>query len=357
MTLRVLDLFSGIGAYALGLERAGMKVVAFCECEEFPRRVLRKHWPDVPIYEDVRTLTADTLRRDGIAVDVIVGGWPCQDISLAGSGIGLDGERSGLWSEIARLAGELRPQFLILENSSNLLNSSPEGEPPGRDFGRVLGDLASIGYDAEWHCLSAAAFDAPHIRDRVWIVAHRGGDVAHDAWHGEERTSAAAGPERERAGASSQPLADANAPRNGRKPRRPRHAAQSAQRRQSDRAYVNAHVSDADGAGSQIRPEDSGRIAGPLADDAWRAAERSRALPHPHGFPSFGAAVARRERHTWEPEPDVVRVVHGVADRVDRIHGLGNCNPPIIPETIARAVIESTVLKSDGSSPSTEQGK
>ncbi len=106
--MRVLDLFSGIGAYALGVERAGMKVVAFCESEEFPRRVLRKHWPEVPIYEDVRTLTADTLRRDGIAVDVIVGGWPCQDISPAGERVGLDGARSGLWSELVGVGHRLR---------------------------------------------------------------------------------------------------------------------------------------------------------------------------------------------------------------------------------------------------------
>ena len=179
--LRVLDLFSGIGAYALGVERAGMKVVAFCECEEFPQQVLRKHWPDVPIYDDVRTLTADTLRRDGIAVDVIIGGWPCQDLSFAGPRRGLDGERSGLWSEVARLIGELRPSYAILENSTGLLSSSPDGEPPGRDFGRVLGDLAQIRYDAEWHCLLAAGFDAPHLRDRLWIVAHPQHPTADDA--------------------------------------------------------------------------------------------------------------------------------------------------------------------------------
>jgi DNA (cytosine-5)-methyltransferase 1 len=106
--LRVLDLFSGIGGFSLGLERTGgFETVAFCEIDPFCRRVLAKHWPDVPIYEDVRTLTADALSRDGIAADVICGGFPCQDISWAGRQAGLDGERSGLWSEIARLAGEL----------------------------------------------------------------------------------------------------------------------------------------------------------------------------------------------------------------------------------------------------------
>ncbi|RUU79995.1 DNA cytosine methyltransferase [Mesorhizobium sp. M7A.F.Ca.MR.362.00.0.0] len=162
--LRVLDLFSGIGGFSLGLERTGgFETVAFCEIEPFPRRVLAKHWPRVPIYEDVRELCADRLAADGIAMDVITGGFPCQDISLAGSGVGLDGERSGLWSEIARLAGELRPKFVILENVSALL---------GNGMGRVLGDLAALGYDAEWHCIQASRVGAPHDRDRVWIVAH-----------------------------------------------------------------------------------------------------------------------------------------------------------------------------------------
>ena len=162
--LRVLDLFSGIGGFSLGLERTGgFETVAFCEIEPFPRRVLAKHWPGVPIYNDVRTLTADVLRRDGIAVDVITGGFPCQDISLAGYGAGLAGERSGLWSEVARLVREIRPSYVIVENVAALL---------GRGIGDVLGDLAQIGYDAEWHCIPAAYVGLPHIRDRVWIIAH-----------------------------------------------------------------------------------------------------------------------------------------------------------------------------------------
>lgn len=162
--LRVLDLFSGIGGFSLGLERTGgFKTVAFCEIEEFPRRVLAKHWPEVPCYHDVRELTADTLRRDGIAVDVICGGFPCQDISIAGTGEGLDGKRSGLWFEYRRLIGELGPDFVIVENVAELL---------GRGLGVVLGSLASLGYDAEWHCIPAAAVGAPHSRDRVWLMAY-----------------------------------------------------------------------------------------------------------------------------------------------------------------------------------------
>jgi len=162
--LRVLDLFSGIGGFSLGLERTGgFETAAFCEIEEFPRKVLAKHWPDVPIYDDVRALNADRLAADGIAVDVIAGGFPCQDISVAGRQLGLDGARSGLWAEIARLVGELRPRYVLLENVSNLL---------GLGFGRVLGDLASLGYDAEWDCIPASYLGAWHRRDRIWVVSY-----------------------------------------------------------------------------------------------------------------------------------------------------------------------------------------
>lgn len=172
--LRLLDLFSGIGGFSLGLERTGgFKTVAFCEIEPFCQRVLRKHWPDVPIYDDVRALTADALSRDGIGVDVICGGFPCQDISEAGTRAGLAGERSGLWKDFARLIGELRPCYAIVENVSALLY---------RGLGDVLGDLAAIGYDAEWQAISASAIGAPHVRDRVWIIAHPNGCDLRTPW-------------------------------------------------------------------------------------------------------------------------------------------------------------------------------
>lgn len=162
--MRVLDLFSGIGGFSLGLERTGgFRTVAFCEIEPFPRRVLAKHWPEVPCYDDVQTLTAARLRGDGITVDAICGGFPCQDISLAGAGAGIGGARSGLWAEYARLIGELRPSYVIVENVAALLV---------RGIDRVLGDLAALGYDAEWDCVSAAHVGAPHRRDRTWIVAY-----------------------------------------------------------------------------------------------------------------------------------------------------------------------------------------
>jgi len=163
--LKVLSLFAGIGGFDLGLERTGgFETVAFCEIEDYPRRVLAKHWPMVPIYEDVRHLTADVIRRDGITVDVVCGGFPCTDLSVANVfGEGLAGERSGLWREYARLIRELRPRYVIVENVAILL---------GRGVGYVLGDLAAMRYDAEWAAIPAARVGAPHYRDRLWIVAY-----------------------------------------------------------------------------------------------------------------------------------------------------------------------------------------
>ncbi len=169
--LRLLDLFSGIGGFSLGLERSGgFETVAFCEIEPFPRRVLAKHWPEVPCYHDIRELTADRLAADGIAVDAICGGFPCQDISVAGKGLGLAGERSGLWSEVVRLICEIRPRLIIVENVANLL--AGPSDRPGRWFGRVLGDLAECGYDAEWRNIPAWLVGLPHERQRVWIMAY-----------------------------------------------------------------------------------------------------------------------------------------------------------------------------------------
>jgi len=174
--LRVLDLFSGIGGFSLGLERTGgFETVAFCEIEEFPRRVLAKHWPEVPQYHDVRELTANILANDGIAFDVITGGFPCQDISSAGKAAGIgSGTRSGLFRHILDIANEADPSrerpYIVFENVPRLL-SGPE-EDNGAWFGEFLWSLAQIGYDAEWFCLSAASIGAPHERERVWIVAY-----------------------------------------------------------------------------------------------------------------------------------------------------------------------------------------
>ena len=174
--MKVLDLFAGIGGFTIGLERAGFETAAFCEIDPYAQKVLRKNWPGVPIYDDVRSITAERLASDGIGVDVITGGFPCQDISVSGNRAGIqDGTRSGLWSECARLLGELRPQYAIFENVTNLLN----GER-GAWFKRVLWDISQIGYDAEWHCIPASELGAHHHRDRIWIIAYPSGQYGRD---------------------------------------------------------------------------------------------------------------------------------------------------------------------------------
>lgn len=170
--LKVLDLFSGIGGFSLGLERTGgFETVAFCEIEEFPRKVLAKHWPGVPCYEDVRELP---FHLEGVqSAEVVTAGFPCQDISFAGKGAGLAGERSGLWWMVRRTLRLVRPRLALLENVAALLD---------RGMGTVLGSMAAIGYDAEWHCIPLSAFGAPHRRDRVSILAYPEGERCAEAW-------------------------------------------------------------------------------------------------------------------------------------------------------------------------------
>lgn len=161
--LRVLDLFSGIGGFSLGLElTGGFETVAFCEINPDRRRDLASIWPEVPIFNDVRTINAEMVGK----IDVITGGFPCQDISIAGRRAGIEGDRSGLYGEIIRLLCELRPSFAVMENSADLLTGN------GGAWARhVFGKLAEIRYDAEWHVIPASGLGAPHDRERVWIIA------------------------------------------------------------------------------------------------------------------------------------------------------------------------------------------
>jgi len=160
--VRVGSLFSGIGGLELGLERAipGAHTVFQVEQNTYARAVLAKHWPNAQRFDDVRQAGAHNLPP----CDLLCGGFPCQDISVAGKRAGINGERSGLWAEYARIIGELRPRYIVVENVSALLAGG---------MGRVLGDLASCGYDALWDCVPAAAVGAPHRRDRVFIIAFR----------------------------------------------------------------------------------------------------------------------------------------------------------------------------------------
>lgn len=157
--MTVGSLFAGIGGFDLGFERAGYEIKWQVEINGFCRAVLRKHWPQVRKYADVRRVGAHNLEP----VDVICGGFPCQDISPAGRRAGIEGERSGLWREYARVIGELRPSYAVVENSAALLQ---------RGIGRVCGSLAELGYDARWDVVSACAFGAPHARERVFLIAN-----------------------------------------------------------------------------------------------------------------------------------------------------------------------------------------
>ena len=161
-SLSVFDIFSGIGGFSLGLEKAGMQTVAFCEINPFCQKILKKHWTSVPVFSDVTALTKEDFT--GLPkIDVIAGGFPCQDISCAGKQIGISGKRSGLWKEFRRLIDAIKPSYAIIENVANLRS---------KGLITVLQDLWEIGYDAEWHCIPASALGALHRRDRIWIIAY-----------------------------------------------------------------------------------------------------------------------------------------------------------------------------------------
>jgi DNA (cytosine-5)-methyltransferase 1 len=168
--MRVLDLFSGIGGASLGLHWAGMRTVAFCERDRFCQGVLRRQWPGVPVYDDVRALTGQRLRDDGVPwADLLVGGFPCQDISLAGRGAGITGARSGLWTDMERLVAECRPRWVVAENVPGLR---------GRGADRVCAGLEALGYTCWPLLVGAVHAGAPHRRQRVWIVARNAADAA-----------------------------------------------------------------------------------------------------------------------------------------------------------------------------------
>jgi DNA (cytosine-5)-methyltransferase 1 len=255
------------------------------EIDPYAQRVLAKHWPDVRRHDDVRTWPQPDTER----VDVIAGGFPCQDISYAGKGVGLAGERSGLFYEVARIVREMGPRVVVLENVAALLT---------RGMGDVLGTLASLGYDAEWHCIPAAAVGAPHIRDRVFLLAYSESNVFRKDSRNTRSSEAKSGCEAE-VWALCQGLRIAD-----------------------DGRFANTgnetsrHVADSPSFGSGEREKYSRRIGADIND------------------PSDGA-------NQWEAEPAVGRVANGVPKRVDRLRGLGNAVVPQVAEFVGRMVVES----------------
>lgn len=162
--MNVFDLFSGIGGFSIGLERAGMKTVAFCEIEPYPQAVLRKNFPGVPIYDDVRTVTAERLRADGIdTVDLVCGGDPCQPHSCAGKRRGQADDRY-LWPEMLRIVQEFNPTWVINENVT--------GSESNLVLDQKIADLENAGYECQPFNIPACSVGAWHTRERIWLVAH-----------------------------------------------------------------------------------------------------------------------------------------------------------------------------------------
>jgi len=303
--VNVGSLFTGIGGFDLGLERAGMRIAWQCESDEFCRRVLTRHWPGVPCFPDIKTLRADAVEP----VEVLCGGFPCQDISLAGRGSGIDGTRSGLWAEYARLVRELRPRYVVVENVAALL---------ARGMGRVLGDLAACGYDAEWDCLPASAFGAPHRRDRIWLVAYPSS--------ARRRQDTGSTPRDESANARWAKAHDHESCCDG-EGRGAAHVADS-----KGGLWWPGLRSDESGARRRCEPADCGQSGGTgeLQDadggalESWRVGGRAAQA----GGPEW-----------WAVEPPVGRVAHGVPGRLDQLAALGNALVPQIAEWIGRRLM------------------
>lgn len=318
-----LALFAGAGGGILGGGLLGWRTVCAVEIDPYAAGVLVARQndgllPPFPIWDDVRTFDGHAWRG---AVDVVSGGFPCQDISVAGKGAGIDGARSGLWSEMARIIGEVRPPFAFVENSPALLV---------RGFERVLGDLAALGYDCRWTVLGAGDIGAPHQRDRLWLVAR---DACGDGTEALGSLSSGQDPERPGIrGAVSDPdgvdeCIDHAGPWRG----RPESAA-GAEHPLADAARLQSGW-------AEQRPERQRagpcRQSEPAPADADGAQREGICLPFGvrAGHPDIGDA------RWWLAEPDVGRVADGVAARMDRLKAIGNGQVPLCAATAWRRLI------------------
>ncbi len=300
-----LDLFSGGGGLAEGLHR-WVKVVAYCEIERGAQRVLlsrmaRGEIDDAPIWDDVSTLRGDMFPT----VDIIAGGFPCQDISLAGNGGGVDGKRSGLVFEYLRLISECRPRFVFMENVPALTI---------RGLDRVLLGLHALGYDARWTIVSAAEVGAPHLRERIWILAHsRDARTDSDSDSNSERAEGvhAGFNARGEFGALCGDVSHANG-----------HALRLES--ESERRRDSEAVTGCDGSKRSLAHSHMYRRR---SDESPPAGENGNARR------TKGAPSTEPRRDTWwESEPDVGRVADGVADRSNRLRVLGNGVVPLCAE-------------------------
>ncbi len=291
----VLDLFSGIGGFALAIEEAGFETKAFAEIEDYPSKVLKQHWPDVPNLGDVRGINGKSMCG---SVDVVCGGFPCQDISLAGKGAGIKGKRSGLWFEMCRIIDGARPAFCLIENVPALRS---------RGYDEVQTSLEEAGYSARPFVVGAIHARAPHKRSRVWIIAYdkcqRTGRVQSSAW-GQNKTFIVD---------DGQEKSLAN----------PNDAGQSAGQREGQ-------------SGNDIRRR---------CKDVSNTMPERFSLGHggAHSFGSYPEPAgihSRLEWSTWDVEPDVGRVAYGVPKWVDRIKALGNSVVPAVVYPFAKFIYQ-----------------
>lgn len=319
--MKVLDLFSGIGGFSIGLEKAGFETVAFCEIEEYPRAVLKRHWPNIPIYRDVRELTGKQLRADGIIPDVIVGGYPCMPFSLAGKRRGAEDDRH-LWPEVRRLVNEIRPTWCIFENVAGHITM-------GLD--EVLSDLEAQDYAARPFVIPACGVDAPHRRDRVWIVAHANLSSDRRASRSNEEAYGEI-PEWDNSRVANQSgkvfttLADTNGNDRGRE--------RSTEPQGRDTRLEHGGSSERQPVGQSdedVADTDSERGCG--RDTQGQDAENV-------GQSSKHKRNNSRRMETWKPEPSVGRVVNGLPNRTHRIKALGNAVVPQIPEVIGNIIMQ-----------------
>ena len=299
--LNELALFAGAGGGILGGKLLGWRIVCAVEWDAYARDVLVARQNDgcldpFPIWDDVQTFDGRPWRG---RVDVVSGGFPCQDISAAGKGAGIEGERSGMWKHMARIVGEVLPRFVLVENSPLLV---------GRGLGTVLADLASLGYDARWGIVGARAAGAPHKRDRIWIVANS---------------------DTERCGRSRIPKVEREAllHASGGSGRNETPPARDGREAVEDVADAMRERSEAGLSEPQQRQE---RITEKSLNGGDRCGEVRHAagaglsdrIDRPMGQPG---TLAESERSDWwATEPELGRVAHGVACRVDRLRCIGN---------------------------------
>jgi len=304
--MKVLDLFSGIGGFSLGLEWAGMSTVAMCEKDPYCRKILAKHWPDLPIHEDIRNLDGQEFAG---TIDVVCGGFPCQPFSVAGARRGKDDDRH-LWPEMLRVIQEVKPRWVIGENVFGFLNMALDD---------VQSDLEREHYEVRKFVLPAVAVDAQHRRDRVFVIAYSNSNVIRNKprWgNGENRQGSSISTDH----GEAQSMADTHSEGQLQQARTEQEVGGwSSNSGQKD-------VANAQHTGPQ------GRLCG--RSDQKRQSQL--------GHTGCGSTAHRQPiEEGWCPEPDVGRVAHGVPSRVDRLKGLGNAVVPQLIQAIGEIVIKA----------------